>query len=93
MRYFLLILWNALVSPLLKKPSLGVDNLKNFRSVSNLLFISKIVENAVARRLLSLNNLYEQNQSAYRKYHGTETALLKVHNDILCELEINVASS
>ena len=72
---------NALVSPLLKKPSLDVDNLKNFRPVSNLCFISKIVEKAVARRLahvaehLSLNNLYEQNQSAYRKFHGTETAL------------------
>ena len=81
---------NALVSPLLKKPSLDVDNLKNFRPVSNLCFISKIVEKAVARRLaehLYLNNLYEQNQSAYRKYHGTETALLKVHNDILCELD------
>ena len=66
---------------------MDVDNLKNFRPVSNLCFISKIVEKAVARRLaehLSLNNLYEQNQSAYRKYHGT---LLKVHNDILCELD------
>ena len=81
---------NALVSPLLKKPSLDVDNLKNFRPVSNLCFISKIVEKAVTLRLaihLSLNNLYEQNQSAYRKYHGTETALPKVHNDILCELD------
>ena len=48
------------------------------------------MEKTVVRRLnehLSLNNLYEQNQSAYRKYHGTETALLKVHNDILCELD------
>ena len=81
---------NALVSPLIKKPSLDADNLKNFRPVSNLCFISKIVEKVVAHRLadhLSTNNLYEQHQSAYRKYHGTETALLKVQNDILRELD------
>ena len=56
---------NALVSPLLKKPSLDADNLKNFRPVSNLRFISKIVEKVVAHRLadhLSSNNLYEQHQ-------------------------------
>ena len=78
------------MSPLLKKPSLDVDNLKNFRLVSNLCFISKIVEKAVAHPLaehLPFNKLYEQNQSAYKKYHGTETALLKVHNDIFCELD------
>ena len=81
---------NAFVSPLIKKPSLDADNLKNFRPVSNLCFISKIVEKVVAHRLadhLSTNNLYEQHQSAYRKYHGTETALLKVQNDILRELD------
>ena len=57
--------------------------------MSNLCFISKIVEKVVAHRLadhLSTNNLYEQHQSAYRKYHGAETAL-KVQNDILRELD------
>ena len=81
---------NVLVSPLIKKPPLDADNLKNFRPVSNLCFISKIAEKVVAHRLadhLSTNNLYEQHQSAYRKYHGTETALLKVQNDILRELD------
>ena len=58
--------------------------------MSNLCFISKIVEKVVAHRLedhLSTNNLNEQYQSAYRKYHGTDTALLKVQNDILRELD------
>jgi hypothetical protein len=66
---------NALVSPLLKKPSLDSDILKNFRPVSNLMFVSKIVEKVVAHRLsehMSANNLYEQFQSAYRKHHGTD---------------------
>ena len=28
-------------------------------------------------------NIHEQMQSAYRKYHSIETALLRVHNDVL----------
>ena len=35
---------------------------------------------------LASNELYECFQSAYRKHHGTETALLRVQNDILCDL-------
>jgi hypothetical protein len=38
---------------------------------------------------LSLNNLHEEHQSAYRKFHSTETALLKVQNDILNSLDRN----
>jgi hypothetical protein len=36
-----------------------------------------------------LNNLHEEHQSAYRKFHSTETALLKVQNDILNSLDRN----
>ena len=81
---------NAQVIPLLKKPSLDPEILKNFRPVSNLKFVSKIVEKVVAHRLaeyISSNNLCEQFQSAYRRNHGTETALLRVQNDILRELD------
>ena len=77
---------NALVTPLLKKHNLDPENMKNYRPVSNLTFVSKILERVVASRLhvhLSENLLYEPFQSAYRKYHGTETALLRVKNDIL----------
>ena len=76
---------SAVVLPLLKKPGLDLQ-IENFRPVSNLQFISKLVEKAVALQLqshLSLKGLYPIAQSAYRKYHSTETALLKVKNDIL----------
>ena len=77
---------SAIVKPLLKKPSADPEILKNYRPVSNLSFISKIIEKVVAARLLDHmmdNGLMDQYQSAYRKGHSTETALVRVHNDIL----------
>ena len=79
----------AHVCPLLKKSSLPRNVLKNYRPVSNLNFISKIIEKAVAVQLngyLKSNNLLNDKQSAYRQEHSTETALLKLHNDILLGL-------
>ena len=54
--------------------------------MSNLSFLSKLIEraafNQIPGRLVS-NNLYPVAQSAYRRNHSTETALLKEINDIL----------
>ena len=76
----------ALIIPLLKKMGLDVEILKNFRPVSNLLFVSKMIEHVSAKHLLhhmDPNNLHELLQSAYKKFHSTETALLHVQSDIL----------
>ena len=78
----------AIVSPLLKKLTLDKDVLKNYRyrPVSNLPFISKILEKIVSSRLLDhieSNNLGEPLQSAYKRHHGTETALLKIQSNLL----------
>jgi len=67
----------AVVVPILKKPTLDCNSLKNFRPVSNLLFFSKILEKVVLKQLqkhLSDNGLLEVNQSAYRNGHSVETA-------------------
>ena len=79
----------AVVRPLLKKPGLE-HTFKNYRPVSNLSFISKILEHAVNVQLnqhLTRNNLSEGLQSAYKPRHSTETALIKVFDDILTCLD------
>jgi flagellar biosynthesis chaperone FliJ len=86
---------SALIRPLLKKTGLDPDILKNYRPVSNLPFLSKVLEKIVDARMenhLSRNNLHETSQSAYKKFHSTETALLKVQSDILTSLDNNCAS-
>ena len=76
----------AIVKPLLEKPSLDQNVLKNYRQISNLPFLSKILEKIVLHKLLAHlqeNNLCNPFQSAYRTGHSTETALLRVVNDFL----------
>ena len=58
--------------------------------VSNLKFVSKLVEKAVFIQLneyLVKNELHEVFQSAYKSIHSTETYLLRVQNDILQSLD------
>ena len=80
----------AHLTPLLKKTSLPKNELKNYRPVSNLSLISKILEKIVANRLqahIKNNHLSNPLQSAYRKHHSTESALLKVQNDIIISMD------
>ena len=75
----------AVVTPLLKKPKLPKNELKNYRPVSNLNQISKTLERVVCAQLqehISANQLHNHSQSAYKAGHSTETALLKIKNDI-----------
>ena len=81
---------SALVKPLLKKSNLDTNDLKNYRPISNLSFLSKLIERVIAAcfpsHLLS-HHLMSKLQSAYRTFHSSETALLYVQNDILVSLD------
>jgi len=80
----------AYITPLLKKPDLDPSDGKSYRPISNLTVLSKVLERLVARQLirhLSEWKLLPELQSAYRAYHSTETAVLRVVSDILEALD------
>ena len=84
---------SAVVTPLIKKPSLDPDVLKNYRPVSGLNFISKTIERVVSKQLkhhLTTHELDNINQSAYKSGHSTETALLKITADVKLNLAQNI---
>ena len=74
----------ASITPVLKKASLDPLDLSNYRPISNLTFLSKLLERAVHEQItgyLDSHHLLPETQSAYRKNRSTETATIKVMSD------------
>ena len=78
---------SATVRPVIKDENGDTNDYKNYRPISNLAFLSKILEKCVLKQLshhLDTNNLHAEHQSGYRPNHSCETATLAVYNDLLC---------
>ncbi len=64
----------------------------DFHPISNLVYISKLIEKIVDGQMtthMTVNNLHDIMQSSYKENHSTETAMLRMHNDILTALDQN----
>ena len=77
---------HAIIRPRLKKPGLDATRHDSYRPISNLSFISKLIERVVAARYVKHaedNQLFPARQSAYRRFHSTDTAVAVVPNDLV----------
>lgn len=79
------LLKTGCILPLLKKPSLDITDVGNYRPITSLSSLSKILERLALvqlRPLITGADCFPSMQSAYRAAHSTETALLKITSDI-----------
>ena len=81
---------HALVTPLHKRDGLDTNNFAKYRPVSNIGSVSKVLERYVAnavREHVDNNGYNDGFQSAYRPRHSTETALVRIHNDMMQSMD------
>ena len=80
----------SVVKPTIKDRKGDLDELSNYRPVSNIPFLSKIIEKVVSTQLnsyLDKNELYCNKQSGYRKYHSCEILNVKMFDKILKDID------
>jgi hypothetical protein len=87
---------HTVITPLIKKSSLDPQDFSNYRPVSRLPFLSKLIERVVLRQLTSHIEdfqLLPPSLSAYRVNYSTETSLLAIQNDLLSAADAGMGSA
>ena len=87
---------HAILVPRIKKPSLDPMDMMSYRPLSNITFISKLVERIAVSCFNSHAGLFKllpARQSAYRRFHSIETAVAIVHNNIVREMDSSQVSA
>ena len=77
----------ALIRPNIKDLNGDPNDVKNYRPISNLPFLSKILEKCVQKQLsyhLAEHKLHAKYQSGYKVNHSCETVSLSMYDDLLC---------
>ena len=87
----------AVLIPLIKELDnlIDTDILKNYRPVSNLQLLGKLIERVVCCRLdrhMDNSNLHITKQYGYKKNHSTEMLLAKIVNDLLLAYDKRIPS-
>ncbi|MCI4436824.1 MAG: hypothetical protein JHC33_08470 [Ignisphaera sp.] len=86
---------SSIIVPTLKNSTLDPASLSSYRPISNLSFISKIIEKVVFKQTylyLQSNSLLPVFQSGFRIGHNTESSLLKLYNDLILSFDRNLVS-
>ena len=83
---------SSVIDPLLKKMGLDPEVRKNYRPVNNLVFLSKLTERVVKRRIdshMGTNNLFNKRAFGYKSGHSTESMMTGLVNDVLTGFDEN----
>lgn len=82
----------SVVTPLLKKAGADPEELANYRPITGIKYLGKLIERAALPQLnhhMISNKLHIPNQSGYKSDHSCETLLVRVINDILLNLDVS----
>ena len=82
---------DSVVTPLLKKAGADPEVLSNYRPITGVKYLGKLIEKSALPQLnthMVSNELHISNQSGYKSGHSCETLLVTVVNDILLNLDI-----
>ena len=75
----------AIITPVFKNPSADIEDFKNYRPVSSIPFLVKVLEKVIQEQLSAYTEekqLFPTYQSSYKEHYLCETAPIRITDDI-----------